>query len=225
MSASRVGVAANVCDRVLRSRDCFWRPSDFDGSPEAVVQALHRLRTSGELLHVRRGLYWRGTKTLLGMAPPPADALVKAVASERRGVGPAGASAANALGLSTQVPRRPVFAVPTRVPESMPAGVDMVSRAGCRNRVTANARPAEVALLEVLRDWSALVEVDDAEATGIIKSHLDHGALRASALVKTAATEPAPVRTRLATLLANCGYRRDAVSTRGAAPLMGVVPA
>lgn len=215
MSASRAGVAANVRDRVMRSRDRFWHPADFDGSPDAVAQALHRLRASGELLHLRKGLYWRGTKTLLGMAPPPADALVKQVATERRGVGPAGASAANMLGLSTQIPGRPAFAVPTRVPESMPTGVMMVSRAGCRNRVAANARPAEVALLEVLRDWNALVEVDAAAATGIIKSHLDHGALRAGALARLAGTEPAPVRKGLATLLADCGYRHDAASIDG----------
>lgn len=225
MRASRAGVAANIRDRVLRSRDRFWRPADFDGSPEAVAQALHRLRVDGELLHVRKGLYWRGTKTMLGMAPPSADALVKAVAPERRGVGPTGASAANALGLSTQIPQRPAFAVPTRVPESLPAGVDMVSRTGCRNRVAANARPAEVALLEVLRDWNALVELDDAEATGIIKSHLDHGALRADALTKVAATEPAPVRNGLATLLANCGYGPDARNVNGAASMVGMMSA
>lgn len=225
MRASRSGVAANIRDRVLRSRDRFWRPADFDGSPEAVAQALHRLKVDGELLHVRKGLYWRGTKTMLGMAPPSADTLVKAVASERRGVGPTGASAANTLGLSTQIPRRPAFAVPARVPESLPAGVDMVSRTGCRNRVAANARPAEVALLEVLRDWSALVEVDDAEATGIIKSHLDHGALRAGALTKVAATEPAPVRNGLATLLANCGYGSDAANIGIAASISGMMSA
>jgi hypothetical protein len=221
MSASRAGVAVNVRNRVLRSRDHFWRPTDFDGSPEAVVQALHRLGASGELLHVRKGLYWRGTKTLLGMAPPPADALVKAVATERRGVGPAGASAANALGLSTQIPRRPAFAVPTRVPVSMPAGVEMVSRTGCRNRASVNARPAEVALLEVLRDWSGLVEVDNAEATGIVKSHLDNGALRAGALAKVARTEPTSVRKGLARLLASCGYRSEAASINGAALAVG----
>jgi hypothetical protein len=221
MSASRAGVAVNVRNRVLRSRDRFWCPTDFDGSPEAVTQALHRLAASGELLHVRKGLYWRGTKTLLGMAPPPADALVKAVTTERRGVGPAGTSAANALGLSTQIPRRPAFAVPTRIPESVPAGVEMVSRAGCRNRASANARPAEVALLEVLRDWSGLVEIDNAEATGIVKSHLDNGALRADALAKVAGTEPASVRKGLATLLASCGYRSEAANINGAALAVG----
>lgn len=176
-------------------------------------------------MHIRRGLYWRGTKTLLGMAPPPAEALVKAVATERRGIGPTGASAANALGLSTQVPRRPAFAVPTRVPESVPARVDMVSRAGCRNRVAANASPAEVALLEVLRNWGALVEVDDAEATEVIKSYLDQGTLRPGALVKVAATEPAPVRNGLAILLAKCGYGPDAASISGTTRTAGMTPA
>ena len=208
---SSAGVATAVRDRVLRSRNRFWRLADFDGSA-AVTQALHRLVASNELRHVRKGLYWRGAKTLLGMAPPPADLLVKEITTEHRGIGPTGASAANALGLSTQLSRLPAFAVPARLPDSIPAGVEMVSRTGCRNRVTARVSPAEVAFLEVLRDWGALVEVGDTEAEGIIRSHLDDGVLRASRLAKAAHTEPAPVRERLARLLTSCGYGNDATS-------------
>jgi hypothetical protein len=103
----------------------------------------------------------------------------------------------------------------------LPAGVELVSRTGCRNRVTANASTAEVALLEVLRDWSSLVEVDNAEATGIIKAHLDDGVLRASTLAKVAVTEPPSVRKALTALLANCGYRNEAAKISGAALTVG----
>ncbi len=214
MPAGRAGVTARVRYRVLRSTDRFWRPADFDDPPEAVAQALHRLRASGELLHVRRGLYWRGTRTLLGMAPPPAESLVKAIAIGR-GAGPADVSAANMLGLSTQIPRRPTFAVPTRVPESLPEAVKMVSRTGCRNRVRSNVTPAEVALLEVLRNWGALVEVDDAEASRVIKSHFASGALRPRPLASAAGTEPPRVRMRLAAMLASCGFGQDAAMVIG----------
>lgn len=63
-------VASEVRNRVLRSRDRFWQPEDFDGSPQAVAKELSRLNRSEELRRVRRGLYWRGTPTRLGMAPP-----------------------------------------------------------------------------------------------------------------------------------------------------------
>ncbi|MHB1818009.1 MAG: DUF6088 family protein [Streptosporangiaceae bacterium] len=210
-------VAACVRNRVRRSRNRFWRPADFDGSRAAVEQALLRLVDSDDLTHLRRGLYWRGTKTPLGMAPPPVTLLAKAVAAEPRGMGPAAASAANALGLSTQIPRLPVFAVAARVPESMPSAIALVSRAACRARVRVNPRAAEVALLEVLRDWNALVETDDAEARRVVRSHFACGALRPDVLAKVAGTEPAPVPERLAELLADCGYEQ-AAATVGKAP-------
>src|SRR5438105_3705839 len=97
-------VAPEVRRRILPSRDRFWRPEDFDGSPEAVAKALSRLTRAGELRRVRRGLYWRGTPTQLGMAPPSPDRFVHEVIGAP-GTGPAGWSAALALGLSTQVPR------------------------------------------------------------------------------------------------------------------------
>ncbi len=211
-ATATAGVAACVRDRVLRSRNRFWRPTDFDGSRDAVEQALRRLVDSDDLTHPRRGLYWRGTKTPIGMAPPPAALLAKAVVTESRGMGPAAASAANALGLSTQIPRLPVFAVPTRIPESVPSAIALVSRAACRARVTVNPRAAEVALLEVLRDWNALVETDDAEAKRVVRSHFARGALRPDVLAKVAGTEPAPVPERLAELLADCGYEQAAAT-------------
>jgi hypothetical protein len=70
-----------------------------------------------ELIRVRKGLYWRGVQTPLGMSPPHPDALVRELVGSSA-VGPAGLSAANALRLSTQVPRRAHVAVPARAPES-----------------------------------------------------------------------------------------------------------
>jgi Family of unknown function (DUF6088) len=222
MPGSSPGVAAIVHDRVTSSHDRFWRPAEFTSSRSAVDQAFHRLADKGELRCVRRGLYWRGTKTLLGMAPPSADKLVRAIIPEKRGIGPTGASAANALGLSTQMPAKPVFAVPARVPSPVP-GIKMVSRTGCRERVKANAKPAEVALLEVLRDWASLVEVDSDEATGIIGSRIADGALRPAVLARVVRTEPLSVRNRLATLLADCGYGDEAASIGGAGRSRGIM--
>jgi Family of unknown function (DUF6088) len=209
------GVAATVRATVTSSSDRFWRPADFEGSRSAVEQALHRLASTDDLRCVRKGLYWRGTKTLLGMAPPPAEEMVKAVVPEKRGIGPAGASAANALGLSTQMPANPIFAIPARVPSPVP-GIKMVSRTGCRGRVKASARAAEVALLEVLRDWAGLVEVDSDVAIGIIRSRFAEGALRPAVLAKVARTEPRSVRDGLAKLLGECGYSHDAASVSAA---------
>src|SRR5438552_1777811 len=121
---SHTKIAPEVRKRVLHSQDRFWSPADFNGSPDAVAQTLGRLTRAGELRRVRRGLYWRGTPTRLGMAPPSPGRLAEEVVGGS-GTGPAGWSAALALGLSTQVPRRETIAVPGRAPHN-PSAVRFV---------------------------------------------------------------------------------------------------
>jgi hypothetical protein len=202
------GTAPAVRERVLASHNAFWKPEDFPGSPAAVTQALYRLSRDNELLHLRKGLYWRGIKTPLGMAPPrPGDVVNELVNTP--GIGPAGPSAANLLGLSTQVPRWETIAIPRRSPRPLER-VHMVSRAASTARLDEKLGPAEVALLEVLRDWGGLVEVSDDEAARIIATHLTNGTICAKKVARAAKTEPPSVRARLRGLLAKLGYSKDA---------------
>jgi hypothetical protein len=205
-------VAAEVRERVLASRDRFWHPDDFgDRSPDAVAQALSRLTRDGQLSRIRRGLYWRGTSTRLGMAPPPPGRLAREIAGRTWGTGPAGLSAALALGLSTQVPRHETIAVPTRAPRS-PAGLRLVSRAASTRRRTERLSPAEVALLEVLRAWDVLVESPADEAASRITDLVDSGVIRTDRLTRAAATEPPLVREGLRGLLESAGRPEAAAS-------------
>lgn len=104
------------------------------------------LAAEGELVRVRRGLYWRGKKTRFGMTHP--SVLEAAVAVGGPGSGPSGIAAGHLLGLTTQVPSTVDVAVPGKTPEPMP-GVRFRSRPYSRRerRLT----PVEVAVLEVLR--------------------------------------------------------------------------
>lgn len=215
MSAmSNTSVAMKVRKRVLPSRGRFWRPEDFDASPEAVAKTLSRLARAGELRRVRRGLYWRGAPTRLGMAPPPPDRLTGEVASGA-GTGPAGWSAALALGLSTQVPRRETIAVPGRAPRN-PGAVHFVSRASSIKRRDERLRPAEIALLEVLRDWDGLVEVPTPDAVDRIARLANSGMIRLDRLVRASVTEPPRVRERLRRLLGALGLSGSADAVRPA---------
>jgi hypothetical protein len=196
-------VAARVREKVLASRGRFWRPEDFsECSPGAVTRTLVRLERGGELCRVRRGLYWRGASTPLGMAPPPVSRLIKVLAPSL-GTGPAGRSAALMLGLSTQVPRCETFAVPARAPAGTET-LHFVSRAAQVRRKSARLSPAEVALLEVLRDWDGLVE-SPAEAPSRIAGLMDSGELRADRVVMAALTEPPAVRERLRSIFGIIG--------------------
>lgn len=211
---SDFGVAPEVRKRVLGSRNRFWRPEDFSGSHDAVAQALSRLVRSGELRRVRRGLYWRGAPTRLGMAPPPSDRFAVEVVG-RPGTGPAGWSASLALGLSTQVPRHETVAVPGRAPRSL-GTVRFVSRAASTKRRDERLRPAEVALLEVLRDWDGLVEVAVDDAIDRIERLAEAGTIRLDRLVRASSTEPPRVRERLRQLLGAIGQPTAADAVRPA---------
>jgi hypothetical protein len=203
-------VAAAVREKVTNCRDCFWRPSDFNASPEAVAKTLSRLAAAGELRRVRRGLYWRGTPTLLGMSPPSPARLAEEVVGGP-GIGPAGLSAALELGLATQVPRYEMIAVPGRVPRNL-GTARLVSRAASTKRRSERLRPAEVALLEVLRDWPGLVEVPDSDAADRIAGLVGAKTIRANKLARASATEPPLVRQRLRDLLVGVG-QADAAMT------------
>lgn len=211
---SELRVAPEVRRKILHSRDRFWRPDDFPGSPTAVAKALSRLAHAGELRRVRRGLYWRGTPTRLGMAPPPPERFVHEVIAAP-GTGPAGWSAGLALGLSTQVPRLETIAVPGRAPRNAGA-VRFVSRAGSVKRRDERLRPTEVALLEVLRDWDSLVEVAPSVAVERIAALADGGRVRFNRIVRASATEPPRVRERLRRLLEAIGHSDHAVAIRPA---------
>lgn len=207
MAGARTGTKQDaVRQRVLRSRDRFWTPRDFSGSPSTVLHTLAALVDAGELRHVRKGLYWRGTKTLLGMSPPPADKLVETLLGKdhKHGVGPAGASAANWLRLSTQVPRYRHVAVPTRPPTGVPQ-VTFHDRSARAGRTQARLAPQEIAVLEVLDGWEKLLEVPADEAWKRLGELVTHGQVRPERLAQAARTEPARVRTRLAQLFARAG--------------------
>jgi hypothetical protein len=80
------------------------------GTRAAVDQSLSRLVRRGKLLRAGRGLYVRPVATRFGTRPPSVQHVVDALAGSRGEVIVAhGAAAANALGLTTQVPVRAVY--------------------------------------------------------------------------------------------------------------------
>jgi hypothetical protein len=79
-------------------------------SRAAVDQALTRLTREEKLLRVGRGVYALPVQGRFGTRPPSAHTVVDAIAAASgEVVVPSGATEANALGLTTQVPVRQVF--------------------------------------------------------------------------------------------------------------------
>lgn len=186
-------------ERILRSRNRFWRPQDLTTPGSTKQHLLAELVEEGQLRRIRRGLYWRGAKSPLGMAPPPTDALIAELAPGP-GVGPAGLYAANLLRLSTQVPRRAEIAVPTRAPEGL-GNIRFVARPARSARVRAGLNSTEVALLEVLGSWESAIELPPSDAWVRLRELLASGGARADRLARAGRTEPASTRARLRELL------------------------
>ena len=96
-----------------RGRGSVFVPADFLalGSREAVDIALHRLARKGTIRRLARGVYDFPKKhPVLGPLSPSAEVVARALAGrDRTRLQPAGAYAANALGLSEQVPAKAVF--------------------------------------------------------------------------------------------------------------------
>lgn len=80
------------------------------GSRAAVDQALSRLVRRGHLLRASRGVYLRPVEARYGVRAPSAEKVVEAIARQRgESIASSGAAAANALGLSPQVPVRAIY--------------------------------------------------------------------------------------------------------------------
>lgn len=96
-----------------RGRGCVFVPADFLdlGSRESIDVALHNLTREGSIRRLARGVYdYPVEHPILGKLMPTAETIAKALAGrDHVKIQPAGAYAANALGLSEQVPAKAVF--------------------------------------------------------------------------------------------------------------------
>ena len=80
------------------------------GSRAAVDQALKRLSERNELMRLAQGFYVLPVKTRFGVRAPETKKVVQALAATRaETIVPHGAAAANALGLTTQVPTKHIY--------------------------------------------------------------------------------------------------------------------
>ena len=168
-------------------------------SPAAVRTALSRLSKRGVIERARRGVYHKPRVSRFGRGSPPAERVALA-AAQGKAPGPAGASAAAALGFTTQIPPRPTLAVVGNPPTSVP-GVRFIERSNLE-RVAAGLRPAEVALLEVLRDDLKWVELSPAALRARLHELVAAGDIDARRVRRAAKREPRRVASALEALLA-----------------------
>jgi hypothetical protein len=119
------------------------------GSRAAIDQALYRLRKAGQIQRVARGVFVRPKRSrFVGTVLP--DPVEVATAKSGRTVVVHGAEAARRLGLSTQVPAKPVFISDGASAHVRIGKLDVEVRRGKPSIVALADRPAGLAFSALL---------------------------------------------------------------------------
>ena len=181
----------------------FVRARELPGADAARRKAVTRAVEDGDLVRIRRGLYYRGVRTVYGMTTPSTSEVLRE-ALGTRGVGLAGHSAAREWGVTTQVP--PVVYVATiKKVEGLP-GVKQSLRSNLA-RTDLNAR--EIALLELLREPDSYVEAGWLALVTKVAEAIDAREVRARTLFAVVAVEhDSATRANFARLVADVGRLR-----------------
>lgn len=184
--------AALVRNRVARGKSRYWKHSDFGDLPaSAVATTLSRLAREGVLERVGKGVYYRPRPTSLGPSLPAASAV--ATQTLRAPLHPAGLSAANALGLTTQNPGRAEYATSAPAPPS--ALRDAVVHTG-RPAARAGLCAEDGAILETLRERARSSDLSpEKTARRLLRLLADER--RFLAVAEVAISEPPRVRAML----------------------------
>jgi hypothetical protein len=134
------------------------------GSRAAVDQALSRLTKEGRLLRVARGTYVLPVSSRHGTRAPAPEKVVESLAA-RSGetVAPHGAAAANALGLTRQVPIRQAYVTSGRTRKLRVGRSELLVRHAPRWMLALGTGPAGAAVRALA--WMGPAHVREAVAT------------------------------------------------------------
>jgi len=192
---SNPSTAGEIRHRVERDGDKLWCTNDFDDLPhQAVAQSLSRMSRSGELKRLSKGVYYRSRKTVFGESKPNPSALHQLLTKDHT-VFPAGITAANLLGFTSQNPARTELATTARSLPRMLLGKDTVlhtRRPEAWNSLTTEC----AALLDFMRTRGVSTELtshDTAKRLLVLIGQSN----RWEQLTQVASTEPPRVRAML----------------------------
>lgn len=170
----------------------------------ALAAALSRLVKAGELIRVRRGLYYWSKATRFGPSRPDPEALVDA-ALRARGADPvsSGAGEYNRLGLTTQVSGAVTRATRRRVPRDLVSDLLPGIALHTSERPLAEQpgiRAEERTALDALRDVARIPDARPGDIVRRLLALLRAGHLDYARLARFARAEPPRVRALLGAL-------------------------
>jgi Family of unknown function (DUF6088) len=211
---NEVSAANAIRSRIFRGgTDRLWTYADFPGVDRYPLSAtLSRLAKSGDLIRVRRGVYYRPVKTIFGFSKPDPSSLADAVLRARNEPAlPSGIGSYNRFGLTTQVSGVVSRATRNRIPENSIPGVRLLATPRPLDKQK-GMRPEERIALDALRDIERIPDSGPADVLRRIGTLVRAGDLDFTRIARYARAEPPRVRALLGALGDN--LRRVIGSTR-----------
>lgn len=187
-----VSVAESIRQRIEAAGEGYWRLQDFVDLPiSAVCQALSRLSRQGYLQRLSKGLYYRPRPTLFGPSRP-SQSSIQQLSVTGKVLFPAGVSAANLLGFTTQNPSQSDLATPaSSYPRTL---IGSEARLRTRRPETWRGLTAkEAALLDFIRKRATASELSPEETLRKTLAHFQETGIY-ERLASIALTEPPRVR-------------------------------
>ena len=133
------------------------------GNRAAVDQALSRLARSGRLMRICQGVYMRPVETPFGSRPPAVEKVIASLSALwGETIVPCGGAAANRLGLTPQIPVRPVYLTSGPNRQLRLGALTVRLRHAPRWQLMAPARPAGSAIRALA--WLGPREVEESLA-------------------------------------------------------------
>jgi hypothetical protein len=189
-----ISVAEKIRKRIDKQEEGYWRPTDFPKyPPTAVSQTLSRMVKDGSLERVSNGIYYRSRQTRFGRSRPSQSEMQKFL--NEQNLHPAGVSAANLLGFTTQ--NAPAGEFATSANSAKRSLIGSRAKLHTRRPPTWNDLSAiDAALLDFLRTRGKFSELSPRETKQRLLNYFKEGDCF-ERLVEVAAEEPPRVRAML----------------------------
>jgi hypothetical protein len=192
--------------RIENGGERIWRMENFgDLPPAAAAQALSRLTKTGLIQRISKGTYYRGRNSTFGKTRPNPNTIGK-IAALTRSIFPAGVTAANQLGFTTQAPSRAEISTSAgSIPKKL-IGDDAIvhtHRPDAWNALTTD----EAALLEFMRRGGRDSELSPEDTLMRLRNLISKTKLFKK-LLKAAPSEPPRVRAIIGALGEEIGAER-----------------
>jgi hypothetical protein len=182
-------IAHGIRQRIEAGGENYWKPADFPYSPAtAVTQTLSRLTRSGVLQRVSKGIYYHPRTTVFGKSQPSRDAVLARRLTQR--LLPAGLTAANLLGFTTQNPARREYATTASAVAFADDTIHVTTR---RPESWKHLSPEDAAVLDFLRGRGLNSELSEEDTRARLLTLL-RAPERFQRLAAIAPSEPARVR-------------------------------